>query len=70
MLSLGTAIAVLTAPAAQAAAPEPHSPLCGFLSLFSEDECAAIKHCLNTDDPACQQAGTQPSTPSRQSSGY
>lgn len=37
-------------------------PLCGAFSLFSKDECAAIKYCVNTDDPACQQAGTQPST--------
>lgn len=37
-------------------------PLCGAFSLFSKDECAAIKYCVNTNDPACQQAGTQPST--------
>lgn len=37
-------------------------PLCGTFSLFSEDQCDAIKYCLNNDDPACQQAGTQPST--------
>jgi len=70
VLALGAAIAVLTAPAAQAAAPVPDWPLCGFLSLFSEDECAAINHCLNTDDPACQQAGSQPSTPPQRSGGY
>jgi hypothetical protein len=38
-------------------------PVCGMFSLFSEDECSAIKYCLNTGDPACQQAGSQPSTP-------
>jgi hypothetical protein len=74
VLALGAAMAVLAAPAAQAAAPAPGNwplwPLCGTLSLFSDDECAAIKHCLNTDDPACQQAGSQPSTPPQQSGGY
>ena len=71
VLALGAAIAVLAAPGAQAAAPAPGNwPLCGALSLFDDDECAAIKHCLNTDDPACQQAGSQPSTPPQQSGGY
>jgi len=71
VLALGAASAVLAAPTAQAAAPAPGNwPLCGALSLFDDDECAAIKHCLNTDDPACQQAGSQPSTPPQQSGGY
>ena len=61
--------AALVAPTAQAA-PVPDWPLCGAFSLFDDDECAAIKHCLNTDDPACQQAGSQPSTPPRPSNGY
>jgi hypothetical protein len=69
VLALGAASAVLAAPRAQAA-PVPDWPLCGAFSLFDDDECVAIKHCLNTDDPACQQAGRQPSTSPRQSSGY
>jgi hypothetical protein len=68
VLALGAAIVVLAAPSAQAA-PVPDWPLCGALSLFDDDECAAIKHCLNTDDPACQQAGSQPSTPPQQGGG-
>lgn len=47
-----------------------NSPLRGALSLFSDDECSAIKYCLKTDDPACQQAGRQPSTPPPLSGGY
>jgi hypothetical protein len=69
-LAFGVAMAVLAAPVAQAAAPVPDWPLCGAFSLFDDDECAAIKHCLSTDDPACQQAGSQPSTPPQQSGGY
>ncbi|RAV00678.1 hypothetical protein DQP58_00110 [Mycobacterium colombiense] len=67
-------MAVLAAPAAQAAAPAPGNwpqfPMCGTFSLFSDDECAAIKYCLNHDDPTCRQAGSQPSTPAQQSGGY
>jgi len=70
VVALGAAIAVLAAPAAQAAGPVPEWPLCGAFSLFSKDECAAIKYCLNDDDHACQQAGSQPSNPPRQSGGY
>jgi hypothetical protein len=71
VVALGAAITVLAAPAPGSAPGNWQLwPLCGTLSLFSDDECVAIKHCLNTDDPACQQAGSQPSTPPQQSGGY
>lgn len=43
-------------------------PMCGMFSLFSDDQCDAINYCLNSDDPACDQSGNQPSSvpPQRQ----
>jgi hypothetical protein len=64
------AAAIVLAPTAHAnTGNRPLFPVCGMFSLFSEDECAAIKYCLNTDDPACQQAGSQPSTAPPQQRG-
>jgi hypothetical protein len=60
-LAIGVA-GLSSAPAASASGPS-NWPLCGSLSLFSDDECDAMKYCWNhADDPACQQVGTQPST--------
>ena len=38
--------------------------------IFVGDVCKAIDYCWDTDDPACQQVGTQPSTALRQEPGY
>jgi hypothetical protein len=56
-----------SAPAALASGPS-NSPLCGSFSLFSDDECDAIKYCWDhAEEAACQQIATQPSTvPSQQ----
>ena len=38
--------------------------------IFVGDVCKAIDYCWDTDDPACQQVGTQPSAALRQQPGY
>lgn len=48
--------------AAPAASASSNWPLCGAFSLFSEDQCDAIKYCLNNDDPICEQVGNQPTS--------
>lgn len=58
-LSVG-ALGLGAAPSAEASWSS-NWPLCGTFSLFSDDQCDAIEYCINNDDPACQQTGTEPS---------
>lgn len=59
--ALAVAIVGLSSAPVASASWSSNWPLCGTFSLFSDDQCDAIEYCINTDDPACQQTGTEPS---------